>query len=69
MNGIAKRRKSVALTKEELKAYKEYLNSFRTHTEAALDLDLNSVNMVGRVLLVGSASPETVAKIRQKISV
>lgn len=62
-----KRRKSVLLSKEEHKAFKEYRKSFNTGVECAEAIDIDRAVME-RVLLVGSGSPETIEKIKLVIS-
>lgn len=64
---IPKRRKSVRLTKEELKALKDFSKSFNTGVEAAEALGIDRAVML-RVLLVGSGSPETIEKIKGVIN-
>ena len=61
--GIPKRRKSVLLTKEQHKAFKEYRKTFNTGVEAAEAIGIDRAVME-RVLLVGSGSPETIEKIK-----
>lgn len=64
-----KNKKSERLTKDELKAFKAYVQSFHSLTDAKFDLGVSNIGMVTRAMNYGSAAPETVAKIRQKISV
>lgn len=64
---IPKRRKSVRLTKEELKALKEFTKPFNTGVEAAEALGIDRAVML-RVILVGSGAPETIEKIRSVIN-
>lgn len=60
------KRKSVALTKEELKALKEYRKKFNTSVECAITLKIDRL-VLNRVILVGSGSPETIEKIKSVI--
>lgn len=62
-----KRRKSVLLTKEEHKAFKDFRKSFNTGVECAEAINIDRAVME-RVLLVGSGSPETIEKIKLVIS-
>lgn len=55
--------RSVSLTKEELKALKQYRKKFKSNTDCAISLGLDRV-VFDRVILVGSASFQTVQRIR-----
>lgn len=70
MNTEAKvrKRRSISLTNDELKALKQYRRSFRTEVECAEAIGI-SREVLGRTILVGSASPDTVAKIQAKLNV
>lgn len=56
-------RKSVKLTKEELKALKAYRKGFDTEVECALSIGIDRL-VLNRVQLVGSGSQITIEKIR-----
>lgn len=58
-----KRRKSVLLTKEEIRALKDFKKPFNTDIECAEALGIDRAVML-RILLVGSGSPENIEKIR-----
>lgn len=60
---IQKKRKSVVITKEEIKALKGYLKEFRTKAECAERIGV-SPQVLDRALQYESAAPETVEKIR-----
>lgn len=64
MDAIATRRKSVALSKEELAALKKYRSGFLTTVECAESIGINRTPLE-RVLTVGSGSPETIDKIKK----
>lgn len=56
-------RKSEKLTAEERKALKQYRKGFDTEVECAVSIGIDRL-VLNRVLLIGSASPGTVEKIR-----
>lgn len=60
---IPKRRRSVPLTKDEYKAFREYRKTFNTGVECAESIGISRLSML-RVLQVGSGAPETIEKIR-----
>lgn len=60
-----KRRKSVALTEDELKALKAFRRRFRTESEFDEALGLKRIGR--RVLVYGSGSPKTIDTIRAVI--
>lgn len=62
-------RKSVKLDKEEMKAFRSIIRTFHTHTDAADHFGFMHSNQVLRILNNGCASPETIEKVRAKISV
>lgn len=64
---IARKRKSEPLTKRELKALKTYRTRFSTEVDCALSIGIDRL-VLGRVILVGSGSPETIAKIRKVLA-
>lgn len=66
MNTMVRKRKSVALTTTEFSALKKYAKGFRTGIECAESIGIDR-NVLDRVLLVGSGSPETIEKIKLKI--
>lgn len=60
---ITKSRKSEKLTAEERKALKQYRKEFDTEVDCAVSIGIDRL-VLNRVLLIGSASPATVEKIR-----
>lgn len=60
-------RKSIKLTKDELKALKAYRKGFDTEVECALSIGIDRL-VLNRVLLVGSGSQITIEKIRLVIN-
>ena len=56
----------MALTKEELKALNQYRKGFVTEVECALSIGLDR-NVLNRVMIFGSGSPESVNKIKVAI--
>lgn len=62
-----KRKKSVKLDTADLKALKQYRKKFSTEVECAITLGIGR-EVLNRVLIVGSGSPETVAKIKEVLS-
>jgi predicted nucleotide-binding protein (sugar kinase/HSP70/actin superfamily) len=64
---IPGKRKSERLTQEEWKALKQYRKSFDTESECAYVIGI-SRETLGRIILLGKSSPQTVAKIRKVIS-
>lgn len=59
-------KKSVALTGQEKKALKAYRKQFETDVACAYSIGVDR-NVLIRVLMAGSGSPETVEKIRAAI--
>lgn len=63
---MERKRKSVALTTDEYAALKKYAKGFRTGVECAESIGIDR-NVLDRVLLVKSGSPETIEKIKARI--
>lgn len=61
-----RKRKSEPLTKEEYQALKQYRKKFHTAVDCAEAIGITR-EVLDRVLLAGSGSPETVEKIRAAI--
>jgi hypothetical protein len=57
------KRKSIALTQDEFASLKKYAEQFNTGIECAESIGIHR-NVLDRVLIVGSGSPETIYKIR-----
>lgn len=64
---VTKTRKSEKLTAEERKALKQYRKGFDTEVDCAISIGIDRL-VLNRVLLIGSASPATVEKIRTAIA-
>lgn len=64
---VRKTRKSEKLTAEERKALKQYRKGFDTEVDCAISIGIDRL-VLNRVLLIGSASPATVEKIRTAIA-
>lgn len=64
---ITKSRKSEKLTPEERKALKQYRKGFDTEVDCAVAIGIDRL-VLNRVLLIGSASPATVEKIRAALA-
>lgn len=62
-----RRRRSEALTNDEFKALKKYINSCPTLIDAAESIGIKR-QVLERVKIIGSGSPETIQAIREKIS-
>lgn len=60
------KRKSVVLSKEEVKALKAYFSKFTTGVECAQAIGIHR-NVLDRVMLAGSGSEQTIRKIRAAI--
>lgn len=60
--------RSMKLTEEEMKALVEHRAKFSTDVDAAIAIGLDRAVM-GRVILVGSGSEETVKKIRKALNI
>ncbi len=60
-------RKSEKLTVEERKALKQYRKGFDTEVDCAVSIGIDRL-VLNRVLLIGSASPATVEKIRSVLA-
>lgn len=63
---IGTKRKSVALTRDEHKELKRYITTFNTLVEAAESIGV-SRQVLDRIQLVGSGSPDNILLIRVKI--
>jgi hypothetical protein len=61
------KRKSEPLTKEEHKALLKYVNSHHTIVDAAFAIGIHR-NVLDRVMIAATGSPETIAAIRKKIA-
>jgi len=57
------KKRSESLTREEYKALKAYRKQFTTEIDCALSLRIDR-GVLGRVLLTGSGSPDSIDKIR-----
>lgn len=66
MKKRTKRGTSVALSKEELTALKNYRKGFVTEVECALSIGIDR-NVLNRIITFGSGSPESIGKIKQAI--
>lgn len=63
-----RKRKSEKLTPEEQKALKKYVASFPAVIDAAVEIGIHR-NTLDLVLIKGSGSPDTIHKIREKLSI
>ena len=64
---ITRSRKSEKLTPDEKKALKLYRKGFDTEVDCAVSIGIDRL-VLNRVLVMGSASPATVEKIRVALS-
>lgn len=64
---ITRQKKSEALSKEDMKEFRKWVRKFPTKQDAREILGVN-IKTLDSTLLKGSASPETIAKIRKVIS-
>lgn len=62
-----KRRKSVPLTKDELKALKKYRKGFDKEVDCAVSIGIDRL-VLNRIMMVGSGSPYSIDKIKAVIS-
>lgn len=62
-----RKRKSLKLEPEEFKSLKKYVQSFPTIIDAAAVIGIHR-NTLDIVLIKGKGSPETIGKIREKLS-
>jgi hypothetical protein len=60
-------RKSERLTTDEKKALKQYRKGFITEVDCAVSIGIDRL-VLNRVLLIGSASPATIEKIRAALA-
>jgi hypothetical protein len=60
-------RKSERLTTDEKKALKQYRKGFITEVDCAVSIGIDRL-VLNRVLLIGSASPATIEKIRAALT-
>jgi len=67
MSSTTTKRKSEALTRDEMTALKQFAKGFRTTVECAEAIGIHRA-VLDRVLIVGSGAPETVEKIRAAIN-
>lgn len=58
-----RKRKSVRLSKEEVAGLKKYRRRFNTVTECAISIGIDR-NVLDRILLASSGSPETIEKVK-----
>lgn len=63
---ITRSRKSEKLTADERKALKQYRKRFDTEVDCAVSIGIDRL-VLNRVMLIGSASPATIEKIRTAI--
>lgn len=61
-----RKRKSERLTPDEIKAFKKFRKDFNTDVECAESIGIKREVMI-RVGILGSASPDTIQKIRIKL--
>lgn len=59
--------KSIKLTKEEMQALRKFVYSQHTIVDAAAAIDIHR-NVLDLVLIRETGSPETIEKIREKLS-
>lgn len=64
---IPRKRKSEAMTKEEIKAFNKWVNSFPTKLDAVEALGVSRTTL-DSLIFRGSGKPETIAVIREKIA-
>jgi len=57
-----RKRKSVALSKDQWNSLKKYRKGFNTEVECALSIGLDR-NVLNNIILKGSGSPESIEKI------
>lgn len=63
MNNPTSKRRSVKLTEKEVAKLEKYMAAFGTIVECAEVIGIHR-NVLDRVILTGSGSPETIEKIR-----
>ena len=61
------KRKSIALSEEEFASLKQYAKQFNTGVECAETIGIHR-NVLDRILLAGSGSPESIEKIRAALT-
>lgn len=66
MENTERKRRSEALTKEELKAFVKLYSTYLTKTDAEYDFGVKR-QVLDLVAIKGHGSPETIEKIRIKI--
>jgi hypothetical protein len=64
---IVRKRRSESLTKEEIRAFNKFINSFPTKYDAALAIGISRPTL-NLVIIRGSGHPETIAAIRKQIA-
>lgn len=62
-----KKRRSVKLTQDERKAFKQFRKTFDTDVECAEAIGISREVLI-RVGILGSGAPETIDKIRTKLN-
>jgi sugar diacid utilization regulator len=62
-----RKRKSEKLSSDEAKALKKYVATFHTIIDAAFAIGIHR-NTLDMVLIKGSGSPETIHKIRERLT-
>jgi predicted DNA-binding protein (UPF0251 family) len=68
MKKQTKRGTSVALTKDEMAALKQYRKGFVTEVECALSIGIDR-NVLNRIMTFGSGSPDSIGKIKSAIGI
>lgn len=66
MKKQTKRGSSIALTRDELTALKNYRKGFTTEVECAISIGIDRT-VLNRVMTFGSGSPATIQKIKEVI--
>jgi hypothetical protein len=67
MSTYTSSKKSEKLTAEERKALRQYRKEYDTEVDCAVSIGIDRL-VLNRVLLIGSASPATVEKIRTALA-
>lgn len=66
-NPVIRKRRSEKLNPDEFRAFKKWVGSFDTKTDAKDALEVSTVTL-DMVLIKGSGRPDTIEKIRSKIA-
>jgi hypothetical protein len=66
-NTISPPKRSIKLSKDEVKALKNFCKNFQTEVDCALAIGIDR-NVLARVRMIGSGSEVTISRIRESLN-